>query len=335
MNDLFLFNKWEKCRSNLLETQNDDKAIVYQGFYECKFGQTFLSADKLGHEALYIELSDESAAKFQNPSISGIHFEIVKNEALSTTKPYLAISLEAGQNLIEAFEAFTVTLTQQISLCPDPESALEIIYSVVDDYTSFFGHGGKDELGPKEEQGLFGELLVLRELLEHYGDGGVKTWTGPDKNKHDFIFASNDSIEVKTSTNQTRLDIKISNENQLSFEPGSLLFLKLLVVEKNPSGQTLVDLIYDIENSFLKTSETKKSFERKLLEMKVIPGKIVSRRRYTLVATHLYKVDYNFPRLTQATVHAVSNRIHEVKYRLSLDGMSEFTGDPYECLRIE
>jgi hypothetical protein len=330
MDSTVLYNRWQKLHENPVP---NDSYIALQGFYDCPFGSTYIGKDGVGNESLFVYLDEGSSRHFESPNISGLHFEIVCENKISSKETYLKISIQADHdNLCDAFEAFTVSLVERLSLIKESSTAIETLYDVCQDYGNFFGKGGKISLSFKEEEGLFGELLILNMLVDKFHDAAISCWMGPDRSRHDFVFQGNNAIEAKTSLKQNRKQISISNEMQLENPKDSALFLVLEILETNPAGETIADLINKVYGK-LTSSVSKKKFDDKLMEMKVIRGKIVSNLRFILIESHHYKVDSEFPRLTISKVNLQSTRIYEVKYKIDLDGLEEYKGDIYELLR--
>ncbi len=329
-----LYQKWENCKESAKrhDCAGSSSGIVFSSFASARFGEIYISVNGTGSESLYIELDDETANSFERPNVSGMVFYVDTFPALDHAKKFLKIALDSQSALPEAFEAFSVTLARTVNTVESSLEAVEAALSIVGKYQAFFGKGKKRRLTAPEEQGLFGELLVLEKCLEAYGDRAIKAWTGPDKNKHDFIFDGNDSIEVKTSLKQTRISVKISNENQLSYAPRSTLFLKILVLEPNPSGQTIVNLIQRIAENLIRDESAKNDFRMKLLELGVEPTLLETGHHYVLVGTHTYRVDEAFPKLTIENIRGISNRIYDLSYRIDLDGVEEERGNIYECV---
>lgn len=330
MESSMLYERWGRIHEKLGE--NGKSAIVYQGFFDCKFGATYIGIDDVGNESIMIFLDKQAVDMFETPNVSGLFFEIVEESVLSFADKFLKIGVAPGHSGInEAFEAFTVTLVGRISLIENTVDAIEEIYDVCKDYADFFGKGCKTSLSFVEEEGLFGELLVLRNCFEKMGDKAIGCWMGPDKSRHDFVFKDNKAIEAKSSLKQNRKIISISNDMQLTNVGNADLFLVFMILELNPSGLTIADLINGLYEK-LSSQKSKDDFEQKLLEMKVVRGQIVTKRRFVLIETHQYKVSSSFPRLTLDDVHAKSNRIYDLKYKIDLDGLDEYAGDVYEYL---
>lgn len=325
-----LYDRWSKVHQQMVEENRE--ATIYQGFFSCRFGATYIGADGVGNEFILICLTETAADMFEKPNVSGMFFEVVTDPALSSTDKFLKIGVAPGHSGIqEAFEAFSVSLIGRISLIDDPVDAVSEIYEVCRDYADFFGKGGKTSLSFIEEEGLFGELLILRDCVAKLGDKAITYWMGPDKSRHDFVFKGNKAIEAKTSLKQNRKIITISNDVQLTNTGTADLFLIFAILELNPSGLTIADLANEIYEK-LSTQDTKDLFDQKLFEMKVVRGEIPTTRKFMVIEKHQYKVDGAFPRLTLDDVHAKSNRIYDLKYKVDLDGLDEYMGDIYEQL---
>ena len=73
----------------------------------------------------------------------------------------------------------------------------------------------------------------------------IKYWEGIYKNKHDFVYENN-AVEIKTTKNQSRLDIKISNENQLLSMNNEKLELVVYKLDKVEAGKSIYDLANEI-----------------------------------------------------------------------------------------
>lgn len=328
MNANNLYERWAKAH----KAAHESGGTVYQGFYECKSVETYIAIDEVGNEYLYIALSEEAVEAFESPSLAGITFALVNNPAIDADKKCLQIAMAPNADLEEAFEAFTITLIGRISLIESDVDVAVEIYNLCKEYSDFFSKGGHTVLSPQDEQGLFGELLMLNEAIDRLGESAVDCWVGQDKSRHDFVFKYNNAVEVKTSLKQSRRIFTVSNDMQLENPSGTRFFLKFMILEKNPSGRTIGEVITDIYDNKLTSQKARDAFERKLLEGKVRRSDVPSGRRYVLIESHVYEITDSFPRLTLERIQSISHRIFGCKYKVDLDGYEEFTGDIYEYL---
>ncbi|MFE3409615.1 PD-(D/E)XK motif protein [Streptomyces mirabilis] len=114
--------------------------------------------------------------------------------------------------------------------------------SVLDAWREMFqGRGGR--LSVSEQRGLFGELTVLEHLL--HGDAFLRpalTWTGPDRQPHDFRLPGSWSVEVKT-LGRAGSTVEIHGLDQLAPPSGGRLTLVLVRLSEDATGTSLPELV--------------------------------------------------------------------------------------------
>ena len=103
--------------------------------------------------------------------------------------------------------------------------------------------GVRKPLGPRQEEGLFGEISVLMQLLHHTDDATnmVKSWVGPLDSLHDFESTSYD-VEVKTTTREPPV-VRVSKLEQLAPPDVGSLDLLVVQIEVTENGITLPDIV--------------------------------------------------------------------------------------------
>ena len=105
--------------------------------------------------------------------------------------------------------------------------------------------GGSRRLSREQQRGLFGELVVLENLISHRGDRAVGWWEGPDNGLHDFV-TSDTLLEVK-SHGRTSRNIRVSGLKQLEPCTDQPLLLACIGLGRKTGGQTLPELVSEIE----------------------------------------------------------------------------------------
>lgn len=123
---------------------------------------------------------------------------------------------------------------------------------------------------PLEKQlGLFGELLVLRHLLQsgttpERSEKTVGTWLGPTQAEHDFVLHHSD-LEVKTTTAEQRQHW-ISSLSQLVPTVGRDLHLLSLQITSagTDGGESLPELVEGIRHLSEMTTSAVSAFDAKL-----------------------------------------------------------------------
>ena len=147
--------------------------------------------------------------------------------------------------------------------------------------------------------GLAGELLVLqRILLPVLGAQAVFHWSGPDKERHDFVTGSI-HLEVK-ATRGSRHEHEISRLDQLWSAEGDRLFVASVQLEETQGGHLTVAALIDVIIDAIRTdSAAIDDFKLKLFlldwddEMRR-SGELM---RFNLRDATLHEVDAAFPRL--------------------------------------
>ncbi|MGW0589045.1 PD-(D/E)XK motif protein [Streptosporangium sp. NPDC002607] len=167
------------------------------------------------------------------------------------------------------------------------------------------GRGLLTGMAPESRMGLYGELLVLREvMLPSLGPAAVRSWLGPSGGPQDFLHQST-AAEVKTVSRRDPQRCRINNEHQLDSTELDQLFLVHQVVDTSPDGTSLGELVDDLrENPQVGPELT--CFENCLLEA----GWLDAHRnqyvndRYVLVRRQSFAVNARFPRMVPADLPA-------------------------------
>ena len=170
-------------------------------------------------------------------------------------------------------------------------------------------------------RGLLGELMFLRELVGRFGGRALRTWTGPDDADHDFQ-GNGHAFEIKT-TLKTPMSVTISNLNQLDQTLFKRLHLVCYRLERNDDGQTIVDVVRQVEDmltgneGFLEKylgRLQKAGYSRRLEES-------YENYRFRVIAPVFFHVDDKFPKITSRSFGApVDRRVKNIRYSVELVG---------------
>jgi hypothetical protein len=115
--------------------------------------------------------------------------------------------------------------------------------------------------------GLFGELLILeRIMLPALGTRAVLHWSGPDRERHDFV-GERMHLEVKT-TRRRRHEHEISRVDQLHAPAGRTLFLASVIVEESAAGAETLATRIDVISELLRMAPVESDeFQAKLIQL--------------------------------------------------------------------
>jgi hypothetical protein len=173
-------------------------------------------------------------------------------------------------------------------------------------------------LGREAETGLYGELVVLHELV---GAGipaacAVDTWQGPLKGLHDFSSGSA-AIEVKTTVSVNSFPAAVGSLEQLDPSLKQPLFLVGVRLAVSTSGRTLPDIVSTLRNRLADDPPTLSVFESRLLHAGYLDALADNyMQRFETVAMIVFEVNRSFPGLTR---YNVDTAIRKATYELDLD----------------
>ena len=163
--------------------------------------------------------------------------------------------------------------------------------------------GQSTGLAPDERAGLYGELVVLRDLmLPAIGADAVGAWLGPSGAPQDFAHLST-AVEVKAAAQRSPGNCHISSEHQLDDASLGALFLVHQVMTADPEGFTLAELIDELRGDPLVCADQGR-FENGLLAYGWLDShrSQYARDRYRLARRRCFAVRDGFPRLVPSTV---------------------------------
>lgn len=166
--------------------------------------------------------------------------------------------------------------------------------------------------------GLAGELLVMQSLwLPARGAEAVHLWSGPDRERHDFV-SPRLHMEVKATT-RSRHEHDISRVDQLRAPHDRRLLLASIQLEESVMGaQSVATLVDGVMESIRHDPAAVDGFMTKLdgldwsEEMRRSPDLV----RFHLRDAHVFEVDEEFPQLPPD--FTLPNGVLTIRYTISL-----------------
>ena len=172
---------------------------------------------------------------------------------------------------------------------------------------------GDAGLTAEEQQGLYGELWCLREIVLPalpYADA-LRAWTGPEAAAKDFQFAGGIAAEVKTTQAREPEMLTIASERQLdSANLNALYVLHLSIEILRGAGETLPEIVASLLSLTVADPMARILLEERLLAAGYadLHAARYAERGYTRRNIHCYAVKENFPRLIVSDLrHGVGN----------------------------
>ena len=180
-------------------------------------------------------------------------------------------------------------------------------------------------LSEERQRGMMGELLILESLLIPRLDAvaAVSAWVGPDPAYQDFIHGGT-AIEVKTSLAKRHARIIVANEKQLDERPHSALVLAHLRLDESATlGESLPVVVNRLRQLLSADTAAARQFDDQLMlgGFLDVHAPIYVLNRWRLSSSRFFRVDGEFPRLTEANLPAGVGDIH---YSIIADDLGSF-----------
>jgi putative PD-(D/E)XK family protein DUF4420 len=193
-----------------------------------------------------------------------------------------------------------------------PDRPLKALYTVLSRWRALFQHSAAPLTGDRLA-GLFGELVVLNELLAS-DSTAVDFWTGPSGHRHDFTVGTR-GIEVKTSAAATGRKVRIHGVEQLQLPPHGTLDLVWIRLERvTGQGSTVADLVDRARQ--IGDDETGLLFKLAEAGYRPADAALYQDVRFTVREQRWYEVDDDFPRIAPSSAPP---GVSDLDYTVDLD----------------
>ena len=251
-----------------------------------------------------------------------------KNLTLSFFKDTGYIVLElTDSDYFDLFNDLIISIYSYIYELSDVDEYSKLFIQMFYKWSEFFDNKVSDTLSLDSVKGIFGELFVLKNLIEESDsfklNDILNSWRGLYDEAHDFVFEDK-NVEVKTK-DISRLSIKISSEYQLEEELDKGLELLVLSVDidyiKGDSLRLMVDKIKDlIVNKMGDFSILLSALAQKNISMSNIYQ--YDNYRFLVHEEVIYDCrKEGFPRLTKINT---PNAIAHIRYTLQLSYLAKY-----------
>jgi len=282
-------------------------------------------------EALIIDVGTRALEGIEDwPRSRG--FEVLTEPIVSgaTGRTRLYLQLVEGRYR-QVFRALCGDVCKVMAGTSDESGAVRTFHRRLVRWQSFLQKHGPEGLSENERCGLFGELLVFRDLLLPRIAAGlvVRAWRGCKRAHQDFQFPDR-ALEVKTTRATIPDRISVSNVQQLDGEGMEHMFLTLVHVNQNETtGETLNQIVDSVRAAL--PDDARDLLEEGLEEVGYSDAHrdIYSTTRYQHLDLQHFEVRDDFPRLIRGQV---PDGVKNVRYELSIDACRPFLTAEAEVL---
>jgi hypothetical protein len=197
----------------------------------------YAGIDELGRQHMLLEIPAGSSLP-QEISALTIGPRILVIGGIEST--FLDVTC-LSEGLAEVFDHFVAAVLERRATTG--ENPAVAVATVLERWREFLVTGTRSP-GLKKLSALFGELLVVLDVVNSAGRADIGIWVGPFGGRHDFRGGAT-AIEVKTTLSHTSHHVTIHGEDQLVAPEHGQLFLHFVRLEQVPGGGRSVSSLVD------------------------------------------------------------------------------------------
>jgi hypothetical protein len=237
------------------------------------------------------------------------------------------------------YQDFFTTLVQDIvtslALVAEEKAAFSAFIVRLKRWQTFLEKHNPEGLSTIAQQGLYGELWFLRQLvLPHLGlFSGTRSWTGPKATQQDFQF-SGCAVEVKTTSAKQHQKLTIASERQLdNTGAGTIVLLHLSLDVRQGQGETLPAIVANVRALVADDILAKDELENCLFEVGYldIHASRYEETAYSIREYNYFKVENDFPRIIESDL---LNGVGDVRYTISVAECKRFSISASEVITL-
>lgn len=286
----------------------------------------FVGVAKPANQRLLMMLASEaSVTDVENlPSSQGVEARIVRpGEDGRDATLELALT---DPRFTDIFSALAADVIDVVASIADERAAISEFVDRLRRWQRFLEETGFQGLSPERQRGLFAELWITRNLLDHLEPALViHAWTGPDHASHDFQFGPC-ALEVKGTAAKQHQHLRIVSERQLDDTGVDSLFLFHLSLDAHRGGgETLPALVDGLRLRLHGTGAGQ------VLEGKLVQAGYLEQQRglyedvgYTPRESNVFQVRDGFPRILERDLVPGVGDVH---YSISVAECKHFIVD--------
>ena len=273
-----------------------------------------------GEEAVLVGF--RSVESLPEPGLPQGHgFEVLRVDAPRTDEHRLVVALARRPGgSPELFAMMAEDLVRLLDGCAGTreDTVLRRFLARINAWQQFMNRHRESVLSAENEQGLFGELVLVEHLLdaELPPQDVLDSWQGPADGLQDFMLGSG-GIEVKTTLVAGGFPATIASLEQLDDSLRKPLFVAATRLALHSAGMTLPEMVDVVKERLSDDLQALETLDIRLMQAGLLHS-TVSRytRRFRHVSTAILCVRGDFPRLTRANVHPL---VSKARYEIDLE----------------
>lgn len=301
--------------------------IVRRRVHDESDRDVFVGVNHDGHRLLILSVDPTAVSGLDElEGTRALHLAVEPSQQAG--KIDIRIVLVADE-MSRVFTPFVEDVVEAVAASGSDASAVAELLARFGHWRRLLAAADPEGLGPRQAQGLYGELWCMRHLiLPVLAERAVTAWTGPNREDRDFQVGGL-GVEVKTTVGDNPPSIEIGSERQLQTDGLPRLFLVAMSLDALPagSGETLNEIVDDVTASLAPRAQTE--LRDRLLEYGYaeVHRSRYDQPRYTLRELWILEVGAGFPRVTE---HGLPPGVGRVRYQIALTACGEWRRTPDE-----
>lgn len=233
--------------------------------------------------------------------------------------------------LREVFNPLVTDIAGEAARASSPLACVLAFVARFEHWINLLASVAEAGLDSERRRGLFGELQTLHRLLVCGLDESevLGAWTGPLAADQDFQFPGM-AMEVKTTAARQPQTIAISSERQLDDHSIDQLLLVHLALDERRGGlgASLNQLVDRVRTALVRVP-SRVQLDHLLIDAGYLPHQrsLYEEPRYVIREERLYKVEGEFPRITESELRP---GVGYCSYRISSGGLDGWLIPPEE-----
>lgn len=313
---MLLFELWKSIAEGYIASAQELNAKLFSNI-----GKISIYAALDSSKKLHLIVSDISDSDFDKLYVKGLQInkcKLVIND--NQLKSYIDIfcDITVSDKLHTPFIAFCVDLIAAID--KDQNNVYQAIRKLFYKWKYFWDNRSITEFSENWLKGLFGELIILKNIINTVSKNAVLTWQGPYGKDVDFQ-GFNCGIEVKTTSTRPAI-ITVNNIKQLDNSNFDYLYLTVVTLDNTKQGISINQIIDDIIQVLeLNDQILLDAFYERLTSSGyyLYEKEKYEEYTYSLNSVEWYFVDDEFPALTFSKLKDLLDyRITNIKYQIEM-----------------
>ncbi|MFE6626028.1 MULTISPECIES: PD-(D/E)XK motif protein [unclassified Streptomyces] len=275
------------------------------------------AVDRRGNCHLLLQIPEDAVAP--TTVTKGLLVRVGKHQVAGyPTSNFLDLSCMDGAT-VSTFAAVAAEVVSAVSDVSD-QDRIESTKEVLERW-KWFWEVDPGRLSQNGALGLFAELWFLARWAG-VQPASVSAWSASEGSRHDFQWAEA-SVEVKATSrgaDSGSVHIIQSLDQLANPETGELYLFSLRVVRDQLANNTLPRLVDHVSSALVDHPKAREEFLQKVAKRGYSPAhRRALTTPYRIVEEGLYRIDDDFPRLTQASFPAgLPDGVVKVSYSLDM-----------------